>query len=383
MTEWDHTSESAGRTGSQITEADFPLVPEANERYINEKQLLDYRNHREKFIRWLLTFGKNPEEVEGYSQDTVKRTAYRCAKFDRWAWKQGDGYTVPLTHDAANSYLKHLAYQDCSDTHRHKTQHSLGRYFKWRQYDYDESEWEPAIKFSSSGRRQPPDFLSVAERRKLRQAALNYGSIPCYENLTPKERDRWRKHVAQAIRKPADKVVPADWERVNGWKFTSLVWASLDTGLRPVEVGRAKVPWVDVENELLRIPADDSSKNTDNWRVSITDRTADALDRWLEERQNYAVYDESDALWLTREGNPYRSRQLRRVLNKLCQDAGIETENRSLSWYSIRHSVGTYMAREEDLAAAKAQLRHKSVQTTVKYDQAPVKDRRDALNKMG
>jgi integrase len=54
-----------------------------------------------------------------------------------------------------------------------------------------------------------------------------------------------------------------------------------------------------------------------------------------------------------------------------------------MSWYSIRHSVGTYMAREEGLAAAQAQLRHKSVETTMKYDQVPVEDRRDALDRMG
>lgn len=54
-----------------------------------------------------------------------------------------------------------------------------------------------------------------------------------------------------------------------------------------------------------------------------------------------------------------------------------------MSWYTIRHSVGTYMAREEDLAAAASQLRHKSPETTMKYDQAPVDDRRDALDRMG
>lgn len=54
-----------------------------------------------------------------------------------------------------------------------------------------------------------------------------------------------------------------------------------------------------------------------------------------------------------------------------------------MSWYAIRHSVGTYMTREEDLAAAQAQLRHKSPETTMRYDQTPVEDRRDALDKMG
>jgi hypothetical protein len=41
------------------------------------------------------------------------------------------------------------------------------------------------------------------------------------------------------------------------------------------------------------------------------------------------------------------------------------------------------MTREEDLAAAQAQLRHKSEETTMKYDQTPVEDRKNALERMG
>jgi integrase len=86
---------------------------------------------------------------------------------------------------------------------------------------------------------------------------------------------------------------------------------------------------------------------------------------------------------LTREGNPYTSQSLNYVLGRLCDIAGIETDHRSVTWYSIRHSVGTYMTREEDLAAAQAQLRHTSEQTTMRYDQTPVEDRQDALDRMG
>lgn len=134
---------------------------------------------------------------------------------------------------------------------------------------------------------------------------------------------------------------------------------------------------------MLRIPHEESSKNSDNWTVSITDRTAEALDRWLDERENYSRYDGTDALWLTTHGNPYGSQSLGRLLTRLCGRAGIETENRDLTWYAIRHSVGTLMTRERDLAATKAQLRHKSVKTTMKYDNVPVEDRREALNRMG
>ncbi|WP_303704019.1 hypothetical protein [Haloquadratum walsbyi] len=41
------------------------------------------------------------------------------------------------------------------------------------------------------------------------------------------------------------------------------------------------------------------------------------------------------------------------------------------------------MTRQEGLAATQTQLRYEDERTTMRYDQAPVKDRRDALDRMG
>jgi len=100
------------------------------------------------------------------------------------------------------------------------------------------------------------------------------------------------------------------------------------------------------------------------------------LERWLAERETREKYDDSDRLWLTRKGNPYSTQSLNGLLDRLCETAEIPTGGRDVTWYSIRHSVGTYMAREEGLAAAQAQLRHKSEQTTMKYDQVPVEEQK-------
>jgi integrase len=189
--------------------------------------------------------------------------------------------------------------------------------------------------------------------------------------------------LAQRFEKPKSDVSKADWEEANGWKTPSLVWVSLDAGLRPVEVRRAVTEWVDTENGVLRIPKEESSKNQGNWVVGLQQRTVEILDRWLEQRSAYEKYSDTEQLWLTREGNPYSSRALKYVLHRLCDIADISTENRQMSWYAIRHSTGTYMTREEDLAAAQTQLRHLRPETTMKYDQTPVEDRRDALDRMG
>ena len=61
---------------------------------------------------------------------------------------------------------------------------------------------------------------------------------------------------------------------------------TLDAGLRPVGIERARTRWTDVSNNVLRIPKEESSKNKDNRTVTLTDRTITALSRWLDEREH-------------------------------------------------------------------------------------------------
>ena len=370
--------------GVMVDFTEITLIPGPSREILNQREIVDYENHREEYLSWLLTFGKNPDHAEGYALATISKRAYRIDQFYRWVWGEEDGYTTNVTHDHADRWIKELAYGDYSNHHKSNSQKALKMLFKWQHHERGGDLWDPSLTFSSSGSaNNPRDFLTREERTKIREAALEYGAIPGYDDLTPDARDRWKAHLAQRFEKPKAEVSPADWERANGWKVPSLVWVSLDAGLRPVEVERATVEWVDIGNQVLRIPADESSKNRDNWTVGITERTAGALDRWIGERTNYEKYAETNALWLTREANPYTSQSLRYLLKRLCEIAGIPTENRTMSWYAIRHSLGTYMTREEDLAATQAQLRHKSPTTTMQYDQVPVEDRRDALNRMG
>lgn len=360
------------------------VVTENSEQALNQRQLEDYREFRKKLIQWMLNLGKDPKKAEGYSQATVRSRCYKLDKFYRWVWQEEDGYTLNVDTDHADQYSKQLAYTEDSQTHKAAVQKSLKSLFKFQRFELGRSvEWEPSIQFSGDdGTHNPRDYLTREERRKLKEASLEHGSIPHYTAVTPDERDRWKAHLAQRFEKPKNEVSRKDWERANGWKMTSIVWTSMDAGLRPKEVGRAKTSWLDLENGLLRIPKEDSTKNTDNWVVALSDRTANILRKWVGERENYEKYQGTDRLWLTKYGNPYDSQALNRFLRKLCETAGIPTEDRSMTWYSIRHSVGTHMAQENGLAAAQAQLRHKSERTTIRYDQAPVSNRRDTLNNL-
>lgn len=360
------------------------LVPEPSEELLNERQYLDYRSEREHSLEWLLNFGKKPKEAEGYATTTVKNRASRIDQFYRWVWEQEEGYTTNLTHEHADGYLKHLARQETSNAHKSACRKAVMMLYKWRHHQRGAEQWEPEITFSRKNQSTTPrDYLTREERTKIRDASLEYGSVPSREHTHGEERDKWVAYLAQRFEKPKEDVTAEDWDRANSWKIPSLVGASLDAGLRPIEVERAQTTWVDTENGVLRIPKEESSKNVDNWIVGLQDQTAEMLDRWLTQRATIEKYDETETLWLTRQSNPYQSASLRGLLQRLCDIADIMTENRQMSWYAIRHSTGTYLAREDGLAAAQTQLRHRDPKTTMKYDQSPVEDRKNALDRMG
>lgn len=366
-----------------MSDYDFPIVTGPSEDFLNERQLVLYREWRTDFIDWLHYKGKNPDRGEGYADATVTKTAYRTGQFLRWVWQKEEGFTLDLSLAHADAYMEEITFSDNSNTHKSHVLKSLKRLFRWLCEERGGDEWEADFTFSTHrGASQPRDFLTINERQQIREAALEYGSIPAYNDLSPEERDQWKSHLAMRLQKPKEEVVPDDWNQANGWKVPSLVWTSLDAGLRPIEVERATTSWVDLDNSVLRIPAEESAKNEENWVVSLTNETATALERWLDERQQYEKYAGRDELWLTREANPYSSSSLKYLTERLFELANIERRNRQVSWYVLRHSTGTYMTREEDLAAAQAQLRHKSTETTMKYDNAPVEDRRDALERM-
>lgn len=322
--------------------------------HLNEQELHDYKSNRIQFLSWLLNVGKDPESAAGYSPYTVYSTANRTALFERWVWEQHGKYVHPPDEEDATDFMEHLAYSDKGEVAKGKLQEGIKRLSKWLQHERGYDEWEFEYKFDGSGGNlEPRDFLSKKERRDIRLASLNHEGK--FEEVG----------------------------ETDGWKIASLVQVSLDAGLRPAEVSNATTEWVDKTKGALRIPHQESTKNQGNWLVSLTDRTMHALEEWLQQREQIEAYSDTDLLWLTRRENPYGSKSLARLLRRLCDEAEIEYENRQMSWYIIRHSVGTHLTEEKDLKATKDQLRHRSAMTTMKYRQVSVEDRREGLDRIG
>lgn len=249
------------------------LVTQPAAHRLNQRQLVDYRQERRDCIKWLLAVGKNPSNAEGYAPGTVEPRSGRIDIFYRWVWDREDGYTSQITPDHADAWMQALAREnETSNAHKDACQKAAQMLLKWRHHRRGGEEWKPSIRFSTGpSTTQPRDYLTREERTKIREAALEYGSVPAYNDLSPERRDRWKAHLAHRFEKPKAEVVPADWERANGWKTPSLTWASLDAGLRPVEVERAVTGWVDVDNCLLRIPREHSAKSRGNWTVTFLD----------------------------------------------------------------------------------------------------------------
>ncbi len=94
----------------QVTKAGFRVVTKPAEKHPSERQLTDYREHRERFIDWMMNIGKDPDHGEGYAYDTANSRAYRLDKFYRYVrTEQEERYTTEITHDHARRALASLA----------------------------------------------------------------------------------------------------------------------------------------------------------------------------------------------------------------------------------------------------------------------------------
>lgn len=154
-------------------------------------------------------FGKNPARAEGYAHATVKNTAQRLDVFYRWVWEENDGYTTDIGRERAAEYMEEIARCDVGNYSRNNTQSAIIRLFKWKKHERGGELWEPDIVFSEpSGTGEPRDYLNREERSQIRDAALEYGSIPSYTNLSPVERSEWKAYLAQRFSKAKQDVEP-------------------------------------------------------------------------------------------------------------------------------------------------------------------------------
>jgi len=362
---------------------DFPIIAGDTEKALDDlhgRAKTDYETWKRDFLNWLYHEGKKPDRGEGFADGTIRKTSYHSGAVFRWLWSQR-GYTTELTPDDADDLMRTLGrHSDYADSNLNNIVKTIKRIFKYYNHEKGHSiEWECNYELSEPEVTNR-DYFRKDEFRALYEASLNHGAIQHYNNCTPAERDDLKAHLAQRFEKAKDEVVPHDFERANSFKIPSLIASALDMGLRPIEVARATTDWVNLDNAVMEIPAEESSKNRDNWECVLSNNAVRALREWLDERSTYEKYEMTNTLWLNKMGNPYSSQSLNYLLDSLIEEAGIEPAGRDLTFYSIRHGTATIWASDEDIQDAREQLRHKQVETTLGYSHSSSTQRRNAVN---
>lgn len=346
----------------------------------------------QSFYEWMRQRGKNHLKEDGLAESTADNYIDRLDQLHREVltlFEVDDCVTISPDH--ADELLLLLARdtvtkkdgEPFAESAKRKLSNALRKYFEWRYYTEDlDFEWKPRINFSDGSHTKAAEF-TYEEIGRVFESAKSYGKLPSYYETSAEERDRVNGLVAQRLRKPKESVNREDWQQADqSSKIWSLISVGYDAGLTPIEVQRAKVSWYKPNQQLLKIPTASASKEREKEIVALSDEACEAMSRWIRERRHLETYDGTNQLWLNREGNPYQSGSLCKLIRKLCDEAGIPDKDRPIRWYSLRHSLGRHMKSDGSLSQTNDQLRHQTFETTeTTYGDSAPEERRETLNK--
>ena len=343
------------------------------------------------WYEWMVQKGEDQVKEEGLSGSTAGNYIDRLDQLHREAIKLFGLDSQLIDPDQADELLLLLARdtitkqngEQYSDTSKRKFSNALQKYLQWRYHEGDlDYEWKPSIKFSDGNHTQAAEF-TYEEVGRLFEEAQSYGKLPSYYETSPEEREQIKGLVAQRLGKPKEDINRDDWRKADqSSKIWSVVSVGYDAGLTPKEVHDAKVSWYKPDQQILKIPTEVAAKERDKEEISLSDESSEAMSRWIQERRHLEKYDGTNTLWLNREGNPYTSGSLCRIIRKLCENAEIPSKDRPIRWYSLRHSLGRHMESDGSLNQTNDQLRHDTYETTVEtYGDSAVEERQSTLNK--
>ncbi len=372
-------------TNTDTTRAPPPATPENNvqnsDTPLSSRQEAIVNNKLQRFKTYLQTKGKDPYRQIAYADKSIPIIVSRIKRLQNWVWTHIEP-TTELTPQHADQIIGALATDQFhrkddtpySEDSKRKFKDALTTWFTYQNVD-----WETDVTFTASEPQNQADPFTKDELRLLWEAALDYKSIPTYNNLTPSQRDRWKRYLAQHLGKPKTEISPADWDKHNNrWDIPALIRTTREAGWRPDLISRMPTQWYAPTDQTIHIPAGKAPKNDAVWHQPLSDEAAFALEQWLDQRPTMDRYDDSDLIWLNREGNPYNSATLNNLLRNLMDAADIQPNGRKLVWYSFRHSIGTIVYEEyKSLKPVAEALRQKSRDAAARYVHPTQTQKRD------
>lgn len=377
------TNKPSAKSG--IDELTIPSIPDSMSSELTSLEIEMYENWRDDLAEWAHMRGKNPLFGEGYSASVVESRIYQIDDFSEWVFNNY-AFTTSFQKEMANAYWNRVLLPNDNKlgTNR-KRANSIQLIYKKRGDEWNiPNSTEVYQQINKKDATGFTDWLRKDELDQIKHASLRAYATPNREEMTADEEEEWAAHIAQQLRKPRSELTDEDWEnRANSYKIPSMVYVSCDVGFRPAEIERARVQWFKgtLDEGEITIPKEESTKNSDNWHCALSDESVRLMRAWLDEREKISKYENTDEVWLTREGNPYDSDSLRRpILQNLMDEAGIDRDHRESGWYMIRRGIGTKLGKKKRIEAVMSQLRITSPKTAKRYIRHDTDSLKDWLN---
>ena len=134
------------------------------------------------------------------------------------------------------------------------------------------------------------------------------------------------------------------------------------TGMRVSELLNVRLQDIDWTDRTIRV----LGKGAKERMVLLGDLAVDALERYIHDARQLLLGDRSsDALFLSRLGQPLSVRRFHLILQEHLQTAGID---KRVTPHTLRHSFATHLLEGgADLRSVQELLGHESVSTTQVY----------------
>ena len=342
---------------------------------LNKNQFTLYKDWQLALLRWLFDRGRRLTRRKGYARNSMPHIKSAVERFSVWTYANS-GFTTEFTEKHLDDYWYYQLGRDTKLDSKRRELLNVRLILKPSGKEWEIPESEEFYRDIAEEEADPGfrDWFRDYELKDIKAASTVLHTTPDRETLSEEEIQENGAYLAQRLEKPKNELTEEDWE-AESWKVPSLVFVSCDIGLRPCEVNRAQVYWVDIDGKdkpYIRIPREEDSKlGKKNRSCRLSVGAARVLQLWLDERKTLPEYEGTDALWLTSEGNRYVSSTLRRtIMMPLQREAGINVDKRENGWYMIRRGLGTDIVNKGgDISLLMQQLRIDRYETAMRYVQ--------------
>lgn len=226
---------------------------------------------------------------------------------------------------------------------------SIRRFCSWAT-DAGLLEVDPAVKLAApTPTRELPDIMTAEQVREA-LAPLTVAAV-----------DEWEK---LGVKGEVDPVAVRD---------SAIIELLYATAVRVGEICGLSVTDVDMSRLTIRV----TGKGDKERIVPFGKPAKEAVQRWLDVRQVWSTVESGDALFLGARGRRIDARQVRRVVHRATEVAGV-----NLSPHGLRHSSATHLVEGgADLRVVQDLLGHSSMGTTQIYTHVSVDRLREVHNR--